>query len=442
MNALAHRTVDSLCNDYFQYGFSPSNLEILRNIDKHGESALDFTEHIFRLMQRSRFDARDCTASLAWVMGVMMPSFIPSAWGGVIPPFTEKNRHQLIDRYLARNTLKPLSEIKVLLDIGCGYPPNTALDAARQFPNARVIGSDPSFPDFIVYDDAGNYACLDRNGTVVYFQPRETAAAAMIGMYQNPHGTIAYFEQRFAELLGLVGASHEHGKYHEFEHEGWRLVRNPILGRHAANLELRKAGIGDAFEPCDAIRCMNVLYYYGSDFRRNAESWAAATLGEGGIFLCGADSALTLEAQYTVYQNTRKGLLAKEFAISIGNVRPLSISPWFTMSPSDKESASSAFLVGLLREDKDFCTAHDQRLDQLLAEARLWERHPDGHLVAPSNQRSPSEWLAAREAIYAQMEHEGLVDHAVSALARAGFRAWKNSVGHIAVDPTDLTHEA
>jgi hypothetical protein len=36
------------------------------------------------------------------------------------------------------------------------------------------------------------------------------------------------------------------------------------------------------------------------------------------------------------------------------------------------------------------------------------------------------------------MAEEGFVDQAVAVLKSAGYHAWKNPVGHVAVDPTSM----
>ena len=38
------------------------------------------------------------------------------------------------------------------------FPPQTALDAARDFPQWQVIGADLQFDPYVLYDSEGNYA--------------------------------------------------------------------------------------------------------------------------------------------------------------------------------------------------------------------------------------------------------------------------------------------
>jgi hypothetical protein len=79
---------------------------------------------------------------LAWILGVMIPRLLPGASGNVVPPFTYEDRHELINNYLDANPWGKFAENTVLLEMGCGFPPQTALDAARHFPRWQVIGAD------------------------------------------------------------------------------------------------------------------------------------------------------------------------------------------------------------------------------------------------------------------------------------------------------------
>ena len=55
--------------------------------------------------------------------------------------------------------------------MGCGFPPQTAIDTARRFPGFQVIGPDLQFDPYILYDAEGNYACMNAGGQVRYFHP-------------------------------------------------------------------------------------------------------------------------------------------------------------------------------------------------------------------------------------------------------------------------------
>lgn len=431
--------VSSLSVSHFSTEFSRENAWILSHALEQGDSSRQFIERIFRLMSSARFDPRDCTSSLAWVLGRMMPSFFPDAWGGSIPPFTDSGRHEAIDRYLKSNRWSSMKPGMAMLEMGCGFPAKTAIDAANAFPNCTIVGADPNIPDYLLHDQSGSYACLRDNGAVTYFHAPDQRGSSMLGLYQNSAASIQHFERLFEELAPHIDQQAPTHSCQTIERDGAVLVRGPAFDAYAPNLTLRRAAIGDDLGRFDVVRCFNVLYYFDGIFRRNAEQWVARALREGGIFICGGDSARTLDAQYCVYQKRDGVLVPREFSISVGNIRPLTISPWFAMVDDDKESRSSAILVGTLRASDTFRLRHDRRLDELLAHARLWERDPEGYLAAPRGQRPPEEWSAARADVHRRLDEAGIVDEAIRTLNERGFQAWRNEVGHIAVDPTALS---
>jgi hypothetical protein len=105
----------------------------------------------------------------------------------------------------------------------------------------------------------------------------------------------------------------------------------------------------------------------------------------------------------------------------------------------DGSVVSSTFpaprVAGVLQSDDAFRSAYDFRLDELLAEKKILIRQPDGFLMPPPDPVDPTLWMIAHEALHRQLAEDGFVDRAVSVLQRAGYHAWKNPVGHIAVEP-------
>ena len=136
----------------------------------------------------------------------------------------------------------------------------------------------------------------------------------------------------------------------------------------------------------------NVLFYFDATFRTRAEEWALRTLRPGGLFLCGADGNLTFESRYSVYRNESGNLVPKEFAFSLDNLRPPGVMPWFCLHNEEKETFTLARLIGILRSDESFRLDYDSRVDELLAENRIFVRQEDGFLAAASDQLPISEW--------------------------------------------------
>ena len=201
------------------------------------------------------------------------------------------------------------------------------------------------------------------------------------------------------------------------------------------NLAFIQAGFGESLPTADAVRCMNVLIYYGSAFRARAESWLASILRPGGLLLCGANGWRSVESRYSVYRNEDGRLAAREFAFSLDNVRPFSGVPWFTLHDGERETWMLANVVGILRSNENFRRDYDARLDRLLENNHILDRGSDGRLRTPSDPIPPREWRAVYERILGCMEEEGFVDRAVSVLKAAGFRAWRNVAGHAAIEP-------
>lgn len=440
MNAVTRPVISTRENHIISTEFSYDNWQLLKNAKTFSAEADQFVDGVLQLMAEARFNPKDCTSSLAWVMGVMMPSFLPSSWGGIIPAFTEADRHQLIDRYLKKNNWLSLERGMSILEMGCGYPPATAIDAAQFFSDCSVIGADPNVPDILVYDQDGNYASMKKSGDVIYFHPSAAHPGAVLGMYRNPKAVQAHFNSLLSEVRDKFSLYEGIHDFTKVDSNGATFIFNPIKGDYVENLTLMKGGIGDDFGTFDVVRCFNVLYYFDGDFRKRAESWALKSLVDGGIFLCGGDSARTIEAQYCVFQRRKNILVPSEFSISVGNIRPLSISPWFSMHASDKESSASAYIVGILRNDSEFRIFHDNLLDLILCESRLWIRNAEGYLVAPDDQLPISEWEGTREQAIKRLCENDVAERAVHLLNRLGFRAWVNSVGHISVDPIDVPY--
>jgi len=152
----------------------------------------------------------------------------------------------------------------------------------------------------------------------------------------------------------------------------------------------------------------------------------------------GADGNHTQEARYSVYRRENGNLVPREFAFSLDNLRPPAVMPWFCLHDEEKETFVLARLLGVLRADERFRLDYDSRVDELLAEKRIWIRREDGFLDAPPEQLPFPEWLPAYTDMQNKLEQEGFTDRAVSVLERAGYHAWINPVGHVAVDPQGL----
>ena len=396
-------SVEELCDRDLGGRPSEAALQVLRKAEQQRPEVRDFVERAFRLMALSKFDPRDSSTFVARFFTVIAPGILPGAWGGIVPPFTLPGRHRKIDAYLRSNEWATFKPGTVLLDVGCGFPPQTSIEAAEAFPEWRIVGADPTFEKYLLYDEGENYACLDQMGRVRYFQAARPEE--FFRLYSDRDATIQHFSQAFAQLLPSLPP--DGGTLSSAEQGGRRLIRHPLSAYERSNLKFVQGGFGSSgFPEAGVVRSFNVLIYYGADFRREAEEWVAQVLRPGGLFVCGRNDSGSLNAHYSVYRCEGGRLVEKEFAE----------------------------LLGILRSDREFLRDYDARLDALLAENRMAVRDENGCLAEPPDPIDPARALPVYHEIAGLIEAE-FADRAVSVLQRAGLRAWRNPVGHIAVGP-------
>jgi SAM-dependent methyltransferase len=420
--------VEELCDRYLGGRPSEAALQVLRSAEQQRPEVRDFVERAFRLMALSKFDPRDFSPFVSRFFTVIAPGILPGAWGGIVPPFTLPGRHKKIDIYLHSNQWAKFEPGTLLLDVGCGFPPQTSIEVAEAFPEWQIVGIDPTFGQYLLYDERENYACLDQAGSVRYFQAGRPDE--FLRLYSDRNATMQHFSEAFAQLLPRLPA--DDGTLSTAEHGGRRLVRNPMSAYERSNLKFVQGGFGSSGLPqAGVVRSFNVLIYFDSTFRREAEAWVAQVLRPGGLFVCGRDDSESLNAHYSVYRSESGRLVEKEFAFGIEMVRHC---VWFALQDDERETWRLAELLGILRSDREFLRDYDTRLDALLAENRMAVRDENGYLLEPPDPIEPARALAIYHQITRQVGAE-FADRAVSVLQRAGLHAWQNPVGHIAVSP-------
>lgn len=422
-------SIEELCDRYLGGRPSEAVLQLLKSAEQQRPEVRDFVERAFRLMALSKFDPRDISPAIARFFVVFAPSILPGAWGGIVPPITLAGRHKKIDAYLRSNPWITFAPGTVLLDVGCGFPPQTSMDAAEAFPEWQIVGADPAFEPYLLYDERGNYATFNLNGALRYFQPGRPEE--FLRLYADRNATIQNFSEAFAQLL--PGLPADDGALSTAEQGGKRLLRHPMRTYERSNLRFIQGGFGSSDLPqAGIVRGFNVLLYFDADFRRDAEAWVTKILDPGGLFICGRNDWASLNAHYSVYRNEGGRLVEKEFAFGVETVRHCT---WFSLHHGERETWRLAELLGTLRSDRNFLRDYDARLDVLLAENSIAVRDANGYLTEPPNPIDPARAIQAYEAIVRDIEAE-FADRAVSVLQRAGLNAWRNPVGHIAVGPS------
>ena len=419
-------SVNELCDRYLGGRPAEATLQVLRNAEEQRAEVRDFVERAFRLMARSKLRARDFAPFAARFYTLIAPAILPGAWGGMVAPFTVPGRHKKIDAYLRSNPWGEFKPGTVMLDVGCGFPPQTSIDAAESLPEWNVVGADPMFGRYLLYDERENYACMEESGKVRYFQA--TRPEEYLRLYSDRDATLRHFSEAFAQLQTKLPA--DDGTLATAAHEGKRLVRNPLRAYERANLKFVEGGFGSSGLPeAGVVRSFNVLIYFNGEFRRRAEEWVTQVLRPGGVFICGRDDAESLNAHYSVYRKEGDRLVEKEFAFALETVR---YSSWFALHDDERETWRLAEILGILRSDREFLRDHDARMDALLAKHRVAVRDEDGNLIEPADVIEPAKAFPVYLEMVREIEAE-FTERAVAVLQRAGLRAWRNPVGHVAI---------
>jgi hypothetical protein len=112
--------------------------------------------------------------------------------------------------------------------------------------------------------------------------------------------------------------------------------------------------------------------------------------------------------------------------------------PWFALQDDNIMNLRLAALIRRLRSDAEFSGMLDTRIDEILKDSGTLIRNADGCLASPATPASMEKISQVLAALPTQLDREGFTERAAEALRKQGLRAWRNHVGHIAVDPAGL----
>ena len=201
MHPYQSMSFDELVEHYLNVRL-PAELAEAVPLTKLPPDTQQFIQRMLALMQRAGYPATSFNPALVRWLATAIPSILPSAWGGRIPPITLPNRHVKLDAYVAKLKPADAEAQPIFVDIGCGFPPVTTADTARTLSHWQVYGIDCSFADYVLYDDDGNYACFDQDCRFLYFQGLMSLSGR--ALYADPQATRNRFSQLFEALLPLL----------------------------------------------------------------------------------------------------------------------------------------------------------------------------------------------------------------------------------------------
>jgi len=392
-----------------------------------------FLQRALALMARAKYSATNFNPALNRWLSVTVPGILPRAWGGRIPPLTLPGRHRKLDDYVVHRDWASGPEPHLFLDIGCGFPPVTSADTAQKLADWQVHGVDYAFDDYVLYDCEGHYACFDEKGGFQYFQALMNPSGR--ALYADPQATRNRFVGLFEELEPRLPNANSH-RSETVAKGGNRLIHHHILDFETDNLSFIKADIADLkIRGAKVIRCMNVLIYFEPDVRKEMLMKAGELLADDGIVIAGTNG-LGIQSRYAVYRKGAQGLNLDEFAFGLENLGHIVFMPFFSIHADDPEAMLLAELSGTIRADQSFWPDFSAGQDALLKQEGLCERRADGYLQFDADEISPAEYLKIHFMIWQQLEQDGFLDGAVDVLKQAGYDAWKNPVGDIAVRPS------
>jgi SAM-dependent methyltransferase len=423
---------DSLNQRYFDSKLSATVLGMLKSLPQGSAELNTFIERMMRRMHEVGLAATDFSEVMV-VQTAMVAHALPSAWNDMIPPITWASRHERIDDYLGSNPWRSAAAGMTILDVGCGFPPLTAVDTALRFPECRVIGVDPLCDHYMLYDNYGDYGCFSHDGGLRYFQAG--SPDRWVQIQSDPGATRAHFADLFKRLLPRLPACAPF-EVATVELDGARLIKSAMRQFERPNLSFKKGEVGALeLRDVDIIRCFNVLMYFDRAFRNAALGWASRVLVPDGLFAVGIDYARSSYARYTVYQKKGDDLVPTEFAFSADLIRSVDMLCWYSLQDDDYEMELLQRVLKILRGDADFRRSFDTKMDALLVELDYGARKPDGYLGGLPPGSSYADVEARDVSIGKRLDQAGLVDDAVAVLKRAGYKAWRNSIGHIALTP-------
>lgn len=431
MEGLTNRSFNSLVEQFLGKKL-PRHLAALITFSGLSSETQQFILRMLTLMKRAGYSATGFTPHMIRWLSTTVPSILPGAWGGCIPPITTPDRHKKIDAYVSKQGFTARNGTLCIMDVGCGFPPLTVADTARNLPEWMVYGIDRSFADYILIDCDGHYACFNHNGDFLYFQAMANISGR--ALYADPDAARRSFEHLFADLHPILPTS-DGSESASIQKDGTKLIHNHIKDFEADNLSFIQSDIEDLDGPvAKVIRCMNVLLYFKNEEKKGILTKLSDLLETGGLLITGTNG-MGIQNRYMVYGKSADGLFPREFAFSLDNLGYIAVMPYFTIHEEDTEAMLLADLSRTIRADRSFWSDFSKRLDDILEQLGFCRRQSDSFLQILNETVTAREFLKKNNWVWKQMAQEGYSDRALDVLINAGYNAWKNPVGDIAIQP-------
>lgn len=100
MQSKVDKTFDDLVEKFLEKRL-PDGMATSISMSKLPSESREFILRMLSLMKRAKYSATGFNPYLIRWLSATLPSILPGAWGGRIPPLTLPDRHKKLDDYVA-----------------------------------------------------------------------------------------------------------------------------------------------------------------------------------------------------------------------------------------------------------------------------------------------------------------------------------------------------
>jgi hypothetical protein len=420
---------------FFNNNLSSEVVTILEHLDFNNQEITDFLSIYFNYLYLSGSNPHNFSPQLAqWYVGYL-DNYMLSAWQRV-PPITASGRLRHIDALFVHELGLDPNQSLTALDIGCGYPPETTLDMARNFPAWNITGIDPGMPEYILYDAEGHAACYDREKKLIYIQRNPKLKSDQFDKKEK-HVYINKFNTAWQELKDKpLDATEVQALINNRS-----LIYQPIRHYQSTKLTFYPTSLQamDYRDHFDIIRCFAVFIYLSLPEIKQGLLKIQSALHENGYFVYGIVYEFGTGPMYVIYQKKESVLKAQEFAFSIDHLSQLNFTSFWGFNPDYPEKVLLAKLLNTINKNAKLALPIQKYVDEFLKSRNLAYRNDQGYLVRNSV-ASSAEYSAAYSQLDPLLKKE-FMPAVVQTLQEAGWNAYENKGGDVAVSLAGISNE-